>query len=449
MRVLKRCVLRVQDWARTANLSRIKSVFLRIFARFLAPEKLVNARVLYLVAWHPARGRRVLVKKTIALAGTRNKLVDSTQIATSILLKSSVSADERGVLLVSFEPQLSKLVALKDFPELEKRYAIVFVPTWQPFDSEAIFVLAARAQRPFWVMPSSTADQSLCADLGRLCRPLPFQASSWASYAQYADTRAAKRVDLLMLANFSSYKRHWRLFEAARDLPVSLRIVVAGRPCFGRTAESLLEEADAFGVRDRIELVEDPSDEEVARLLASARVFCGLSHKEGSYIAIAEALLADTAVAMFADAVVGSKEYIGPATGWLLEPKQPLAPQLLRCLQQVDERRPREWAKTNISAEANNPRFNELMRQDAMQLGEQWTVDLARFYCRHFEFEYFDRTAQARFGEEYQLLSDRFGLTVRRPNFDRELVAQSHAEAIPTLASDLFASPPSNAKPAQ
>jgi glycosyltransferase involved in cell wall biosynthesis len=416
MRVFKRWALRLEDWARTGNLSRIKSVGLRIYSGVFAPNMRVVARVLYLVAWHPARGRRELVAKTIALAATRRARLESTRISTSILLKPSISENERGVLMISFEPELAKLASLTRLEELEKQYAIVFVPTWQPFYSEALFAFAARATRPFWIMPSSTVDQSLCADLGIHCRPLPFQASSWASYAQYPDEPVPKTIDVLMLANFSSYKRHWRLFDAVRELPASLKIVIAGRPCFNRTAASILAEADAFGVRDRIELKENPSDSEVVHLLASTRIFCALSHKEGSYIAIAEALLADTAVAMFSDAVVGSKEYINPATGWLLDARQPLAPQLVRCLQQVSQRQPRAWAKGNVSAEINNPRLNHLMRRELLRSGEQWTVDLSGFFCRHFEFEYFDSDAETRFRDEYRTLADGFGLNVIRPN---------------------------------
>jgi glycosyltransferase involved in cell wall biosynthesis len=309
---------------------------------------------------------------------------------------------------------LAKLARLASLPELEERYAIVFLPTWQPFYSAALFDFAARAHRPYWIMPSSTPDQALCADLGPLCRPAPFQAASWVSHAQYEHLNTSKTIDLLMLANFSSYKRHWRLFEAIPKLPASLNIVLAGRPYQGRTAASLLAEAEAFGVRDRIEIREDPSDQEVPTLLSSAKLFCALSHKEGSYIAVAEALMADTVVAMFSDAVIGSKEYIGPNTGLLLTPNQPLAPQLLRCLERAGQLHPRRWAQANIAAEVNFPRFNKLMRSRAMQLGEPWSVDLSGFFCRHFEFEYFDASAEGTFGAEYRSIKDRFGLEIRR-----------------------------------
>jgi hypothetical protein len=427
MHALKRCLLRLEDWARTGSLSRLKALMLLAKAGVFSRQQRLTARALYLVTWHPVRNRSSFVAETVILAARRKITLNrSATLRRSILLKPAISKRERGLLLVSFEPELAKLASLAALPELEDQYAIVFLPTWQPFYSDALFAFAARAKRAYWIMPSSTPDQALCADFGSLCKPLPFQASSWIARAQYAKVAATKSIDLLMLANFNSYKRHWRLFEAARDLPPSISIVLAGRPFGGRTINSLIAEADAFGVRDRIQICEDPSDAEVATLLASAKVFCALSHKEGSYIAVAEALIADTPVAMFANAIVGSKEYLGPATGWLLAPDRPLAPQLLECLSSADQLHPRSWAQVHIAAEINVPRFNEIMRRDALQLGEAWTVDLAPFFCRHFEFAYFDPNAEGAFRPAYQGLASQFGIEI-----SRELDVQRTLPAVP------------------
>ena len=413
---LKRCLLRLEDWARTGSLSRLKALLLLAKAQLYSKQEQLTARALYLVTWHPAPNRRSFVEKTVTFAAKLGTTLNrSAKLRRSVLLKAPISKRERGLLLVSFEPELAKLAQLAKLSELEDQYAIVFLPTWQPFYSGALFEFAARAQRSYWIMPSSTPDQVLCTDFGPLCRPLPFQASSWISSGQYAQVPATKSIDFLMLANFNSYKRHWRLFEAAQNLPSSTRIVLAGRPFGGRTINSLIAEADAFGVRDRIQIYEDPSDEEVAALLASAKVFCALSHKEGSYIAVAEALMANTPVAMFSNAIVGSKEYLGPATGWLLAPDRPLGPQLLECLARADHMHPRDWARANIAAEISVPRFNELMRKDALQLGEAWTVDLAPFFCRHFEFSYLDPRIEADFQPAYQDIANQFGLEILRP----------------------------------
>lgn len=415
MRRLRRLVLRLEDFARTRRLSRFKAFLFQVYARLFNRSELVSANAQYLVSWHPVRRQLHAVQATIALAAKSGTLLsESVELCRSILLKRYVSPRERGVLLVSFESELSKLARLRALPGLEDRYAIIFLPTWQPFYSEAVFRFAARARLPYWVMPSASSDQGLCGNLGPLCNPLPFQASSWVSERAYEDVGTSKSIDLLMLANFSKYKRHWRLFEAIKDMPHSVKVVLAGVPIGQRTIQSVRAEADAFGVSERIEFRERPTDEEVASLLASARVFCALSHKEGSYIAVAEALMAGTPVAIFEDAIVGSKEYICAETGWLLHPRQPLGPQLLTCLSGAARLHPREWAKGHIAAEVNAPRLNELMRAYARDGGDDWSIDLAPFSCRHFEFEYSDPSTESDMEAEYRSLAAQFGVLIAR-----------------------------------
>lgn len=418
MRFARRLMLRLEDFARTRGLSRIKALILQLYAVFNR-EALLAANAQYLVSWHPVRRQLRTVQETIERAAHLNTaLSDSADLKRSVLLKRYVSRSERGVLLVSFETELSKLARLKKLSELEDRYAIIFLPTWQPFYSDEIFRFAARARRPYWIMPSASSDQQVCANFGPLCKPLPFQASSWVSERAYSKNDPSKTFDLLMLANFNKYKRHWRLFEAIKDMPASVSIVLAGVPIGNRTIHSLRAEADTFGVTDRVIIRESPTDDEVASLLASAKVFCALSHKEGSYIAIAEALMAGTPVAMFEDAIVGSKEYICADTGWLLSPNQPLGPQLVTCLSRASSLHPGEWAKRHISAEVNFRRLNDLMRGYASEIGEHWSVDLAAFHCRHFEFEYSDPSVEREMRPEYKSIATQFGLKIARAPVD-------------------------------
>jgi len=141
MRALKRYFLRLADWARVGNFSRLKSLALR--ARAISAHARVAAQSLHLVTWHPARGRSDLVAKTIALAARESVVLSpAARLIRSIILKPCMSASERGVILVSFETELAKLAGLASLSELERRYAIVFLPTWQPFYSPALFAFA-------------------------------------------------------------------------------------------------------------------------------------------------------------------------------------------------------------------------------------------------------------------------------------------------------------------
>lgn len=364
---------------------------------------------------HPGRLAMAHAKQAARALLVSLQQQESAVLERSIVIKPFVSMDEPGMLLVSFESELAKLAVLRRLPALERAYRVVFLPTWQPFYSEPLYLLEARARVPFFLMPSAFSEEDLCGAFSGNCRFLPFHAASWVSARRYAAPSIDRAIDVLMIANFSRHKRHWKLFEALRDLPPSLRVVVAGVPLSGRSAQSLMSEARLFGVEKRIRIVEKATDEELRSLLRSARMFCAMTHKEGSYIAVAEALMAGVPVAMLRSAVVGSKAYITPETGFLLDPGRPLAEGLAHALDSCDGLRPQEWATRHISAEVNSEKLNQHLRQINLAESLQWTRNIEPFFCEHFVFRYFDGTSEDRLKPDYARLQSEFGLTVRRP----------------------------------
>jgi glycosyltransferase involved in cell wall biosynthesis len=264
------------------------------------------------------------------------------------------------------------------------------------------------------MMPSAFSEEPLCGEFSPKCVFLPFHAASWVRGGLYAPAQQTKAIDLLMVANFSRHKRHWKLFEALATLPPRISAVLAGVPLGGRTRESLIREASLFGVADRVSIVESATDEELRTLLASAKLFCAMTHKEGSYIAVAEALMAGTPVAMFENAQIGTKVYVTDATGFLLSSREPLGAQLSRALERAGSLRPQEWAKSRLSAEVNSQRLNGLLRDWTQRNSLAWTLDIEPFFCKHFDFRYFRNEAESTLAAEYARIRSEFGLTVIR-----------------------------------
>lgn len=402
-----RARLRAEDLARTRGLSRWPALARLILSVATRRNDIANSVARYLVSSHPSQFQHKL--SSIALAASRRTIAgipahSPTRITRSIVVKSPASPAERGILIVSFESELEKLILSSSFPEVERAYQIVFLPTWQPAYSNALFLLAARASLPYYLMPALPDDQSLNRIFGDACIGLPFQASSWVP-SKALEIQSSKDIDILVLANFSKYKRHWKLFEALDELPATLKVVLAGRPWGGRTADTLRREARAFSSDARIQIIQDASDLEIATLLSRARLFCAMSYKEGSYIAVAEALIAGTPVAIYANAIVGSKAFVQPESGFLLDPKVKLAPQLINALQRSATLDSSKWARNEISAEASSRKFNVCMRSIASQRGLPWTQDAAAFFCRNFLFDYADPADRSKFAGDYQRLA--------------------------------------------
>ncbi|HEX7763246.1 MAG TPA: hypothetical protein VF433_06515, partial [Cellvibrio sp.] len=111
------------------------------------------------------------------------------------------------------------------------------------------------------------------------------------------------------------------------------------------------------------------------------------SGREGSYVSLAEALFADAAVGIYADAHIGTKNYINPRTGFLFQSDVPLYLQIKAALGLVDTLSPRQWAGANISSTINVSRLNKLLRHDAQRRGSSWIVDSDRFFIQSFQIE--------------------------------------------------------------
>ncbi|WP_306549717.1 glycosyltransferase [Desulfobulbus sp.] len=362
-----------------------------------------------------AKKAPVILKRVVELSkkSVRASIENETEqtLIRSIVLKKYISEKEKGIVLVSFENQLEKLANLSKLNDFEKEYQVIFLPSWQPFYSTAFYTFLSRVKEPFWIMPSSARDMKLCETVGPLCLPLPFQASSWVDGDKYTDSQGNKDIDIIMLANFSKYKRHWLLFEALAELSENLKVVIAGRPLGDRNRESLILEAKNFGVADRICIIENPSNEEIRDLLGRSKMFCALSHKEGSYIAVVESMFAGAPVIMYENAIIGSKDFVNLKTGLLVGEKEKLSGKIRYLLENYGKFDTQKWAKSNISARINSKKLNLLLRENSLLVGNQWTHDVTPFYCENFNFYFYDKTHHDE--DECQSIKRRFNIDIK------------------------------------
>ncbi len=418
---LYRYLLHFDNFLRTSSLPGWRATAKFLASRFgNSPEKKLQAAANYLM--HQVDG--VYTKSALrqatesaARAARQRPGVDDASIIRSAVVKSCKSAAEPGILLVSFETELRKVLSLRRYDNLVKNYRICFMPTWQNFFCPEVVELDVRATEPYYLLPSSFDEMELRPLLGPYGRILPFHAASWVNQALYCSSPVIKDIDIIMLANFNRLKRHWKLFQAIASLPKHLQIVLIGVPLHNRDKNSLLKEARLFGVADRVTILENASRETLQNSLERAKLMCALSHREGSYVGVAEALMADTPVAMFGNAMIGTKTYINENTGFLLDPRHSLAGQLAIALERAESLQPRAWARANISANSNCRRFNACLKEDYLAGGHEWTEDIANFYCVRFELYYVDQadSSTANVDEEYVRIERDFGLKIERP----------------------------------
>jgi glycosyltransferase involved in cell wall biosynthesis len=299
-----------------------------------------------------------------------------SDLPKAIILKPPVSVAEKGLLHVAFEEQWLRLLRHPQAAAVARSYDLLLGPSWSPPPDLALLLAAKLWPGRVYTLLSNFDDADLMRALSDRLVPVPLLASHWVNPAPFDDYLGRPRdYDLVMLANFGRFKRHWLFFHTLRKLPRDYRVLVLGVPLGDRDERALRDEARAFGVEDRFDLVVRPTREQVVEGLCRARASLIFSRREGSCIAVAESLFADTPVGLFRDARVGSRAFVNDRTGRLLD-RRGLAGQVVRLVEESGRYRPRDWAVENISCSRSTEILNDTLRRDARRQGRPWTRDV-------------------------------------------------------------------------
>ena len=333
------------------------------------------------------------------------------RIEKAVILKPYVGPKERGVVLVSFDYQWPRLLALPKLEEFVQRYQLITAPTWcPPHAVENTLFPAQYPDRRIVTLISNTRDEAYFPRLSPKFQVVPLYASNWVNPELYQPVALEeKNIDIVMVAGFGAYKRHFALFQALRELPPNTRVVLVGQPSAGRDREDLLREAAYYGVRDRVELRESVPDAVVVDTLAHAKIGLILSRREGSCVAVMESIIANTPIGVLEDATIGSKAFVNEHTGMLLRSEN-LGAQLKQFLDRFKSYSPRQYAlEQGWCCFGSTKKLNQALRQMALHAGEQWTEDIAVHHWRP-DPQLLHASDRQRMEMEYQDVEQRFGL---------------------------------------
>ena len=361
------------------------------------------------------RDRAPFSRQQWTAALTKAPQASPVLLQKAVILKPKVSDEEPGVIFISFEHQWAQLLRLPGMEQLARDYTLVVSPTWSPPHSPLNVVFPTLWPQSVHCLISHDDDLQTLPRVSANYRMISLLASSWVNEEVFAPRAKNDRdLDLVMVANFARFKRHVRFFQALREMPRHLRILLIGQKDGRRDAQDVLREAEAFGVRDRFELRTSMPHPQVLESLARARASAVLSLREGSCVAVAESLFADTPVGLMEGAHIGSARFINEQTGRFLRESH-LAQDLMALIEASATLRPRERALSDgIGARRSSEILNEHLRSHARTSGQKWTRDIARMqWCPNPKR--LDAAEEAWAGEEHASLTTRFGVMIGAP----------------------------------
>jgi hypothetical protein len=336
------------------------------------------------------------------------------RLSKAVVLKPCVGPREKGVLFVSFETQWIRLLRPANFRELAERYTIVVAPSSSPPHVLINYAFPVAFPGPVFTLISNPKDMAVFPRMSSNLTVVPLYASSWINPGLFQPLPRRERIcDLLMVANFAKFKRHQAFFAALRAMPKDIRVVLIGQNQDGRSAETIRSIANWYGVVDRFTLLSNQPYVEVVKQFCAARASVVLSKREGSCVAIAESLFADAPAAMLQGAGIGSRAFINEQTGRFLD-ERTLARDLTDFVHDADRYQPRQWALDNISCFRSTQILNDLLKQKAIALGQEWTLDIATMQWAPDPKLVHDEDRR-RLAPERQTILERFGLEIGPP----------------------------------
>jgi len=335
------------------------------------------------------------------------------ELHTSLLLKAPGPGGEKGVLYVSFEYNIMRLIAHHDARRFLGEYLVVSASSWSPTDYGVFANYAGLSDDPLFAGISNLADIESYRVMGPAVEPVPLMASDWIDPRFYTPRpRAEREVDILMVANFTRFKRHWLLFRALKHMRPDLRVTLIGIPSPDRSADMLRAEARAFGAPQDLEILSNANIDVVTAKQCNARTSIILSKREGSCVATAECLFANTPMGLMRDAHVGSKAYINERTGVLLSERN-LARELSAFLEASDTFQPRAWAMEHITCHRSSDRLNAQLRDHSLGRGRPWTRDIAPL-CWRYVPSYVSADDERRLAPALEELTQRHGVRLKK-----------------------------------
>jgi len=262
--------------------------------------------------------------------------------------------------------------------------------------------------RPVFVQAYEPRDEEFIRSLGSNLMAVPVSNNWWVDHRIFKPLpNVTKDVDVIMVAGWANFKRHYSFFRGLRELRsrgVRLRVVLIGYP-MGKTRETICKEAQCYGISDQLEIYESIGTEEVNYHFNRAKVNVIWSRREGANRAIIEGLFAGIPCILRKGFNYGYHyPYINDSTGCYSSEKD-LSEKLLWMIDNYQNFSPREWVAKHMSCEKATIMLSESIKIVAVKLGERWTENLVVKVNGLHGMQYWNTDDSQKYNADYNFLT--------------------------------------------
>jgi len=330
-------------------------------------------------------------------------------LGSRIVILKKAQPREKGVVLLGYSYVFPLFARMFDVGSVADRYHIVLEPSWCGLC--ALEVLSfTQYDFPVFVECWEPKDAKFLAGIDSNLIPVPLADNWWVDHRVFKpDPAARKDIDVIMVAAWARFKRHRQFFKALRELKrhgKRLRVALVGY-AVDRSKTDILMEADAFGIRDWLELHEDLSPTDVVRLLNRSKVHVLWSRNEGANRAHVEAMFVGVPSIVHDGFNFGYRQpHVNAQTGaYATEAELPDV--LVRMIEKYEDFSPREWVLENMSCQRATSILGASLREHSIANGEKWSETLAVKTVLLGTQRYWDPDDADRFREDYRFLESR------------------------------------------
>ena len=300
-------------------------------------------------------------------------------LGRSIILKAPSANGEKGALLMTFEYNWARLFLGLDpagLAWINEHFNLILSTSWSPTDYSMLALAVSCIPEQLFVQSCNYDECAAIEAMHPGLRCLKTMPCDWIDPSGFQTKPFENRsIDLLMVANFGEFKRHWEFFQMLTQMPTSLKVVLVGQRSGKRNKAFIERMSREHGVRQQMTVYESLDIEEVVTMQSDAKVSVIMTRREGCCVAAVESLMAGCALAMREDAHVGPKAYINTHTGRRLRPDH-LAEDLTLLLSEACNMTPRAWCLENACHTRSRRLLNEKLRAHEQEKNRPWTRDI-------------------------------------------------------------------------